>query len=153
MTPIIRSHWDGSPIMRPWYYLQRRINSGAKFPASPHLKLSHRGGCGELPQDPRVQIAVWKELLIGAIAKWISSREGKRKFKKKWKAPWSRYFPVSLLALSRSSHPSESGVKHRNNDLYICSPETCSYPLLNDLCRLLPPGGTETYVLSHKRRI
>ena len=60
---IIRSHRDGSPIMWPWYYLQRRISTGAKFPTSPHLKLSHRGGCGELAQDPRMQMAVWKRLL------------------------------------------------------------------------------------------
>ena len=49
--------------MRPWYYLQRRISAGAKFPPSPDLKLSHRGGCGELVQNPRMQMAVWKRLL------------------------------------------------------------------------------------------
>ena len=59
---IIRSHWDGSPIMRPWYYLQRWISAGAKFPPSPHLKLSHIGGCGELAQDPHMQMAVWMGL-------------------------------------------------------------------------------------------
>ena len=61
---ITCSHWDGSPIMRPWYYLQRRISAGAKFPSSPHLKLSHRGGCGELAQDPCMQTAAWKRLLV-----------------------------------------------------------------------------------------
>ena len=60
---IIRSHWDGSPIMQPWYYLQRWISAGVKFPPSLHLKLSHRGGCGELAQDSRMQTAVWKRLL------------------------------------------------------------------------------------------
>ena len=68
---IIRSHWDGSPIMRPWY-LQRRISAGIKFPPSPHLKLSHRGGCGELAQDPRMQTAVWKRLPIHSDQKYLN---------------------------------------------------------------------------------
>ena len=63
---IIRSHWDGSPIMQPWYYLQKRISDGAKYPPSPHLKLSHKGGCGELVQDPRIQTAVWMELMLSS---------------------------------------------------------------------------------------
>ena len=40
-----------------------RIGAGAKFHPSLHLKLSHRGGCGELVQDPRMQAAVWSGLL------------------------------------------------------------------------------------------
>ena len=35
----------------------------AKFHPSPHLKLSHRGGWGGLPQDPRTQRVVWMGLL------------------------------------------------------------------------------------------
>ena len=62
---IIRSCWDGSPIMRPSYYLQKRISTRVKFSLSPHLKLSHRGGCGELAQDPRMQTAVW----VGSLSK------------------------------------------------------------------------------------
>ena len=70
LTPrlrIIRSHWDGSPIMQPWYYLQRWISAGAKFHPSLHLKLSYRGGCGELAQDPCTQAALWKRLLTHQI--------------------------------------------------------------------------------------
>ena len=75
---IIRSQQDSSPIMRPWYYLQRRISTGAKFLPSLHLKLSHRAGCGELAQDPRMQTAVWKRLIL---AKHKSYQNGK---------PWAK---------------------------------------------------------------
>ena len=58
-----KGYWDSSPIMRPWYYLQRRISGGVKFPPSPHLNLSHRGGCGALVQNPHMQTAAWMSLL------------------------------------------------------------------------------------------
>ena len=47
--------WIGSPIIQPWYYPQRRICARTKFHPSPHLKLSNRGGGGELAQDRLVQ--------------------------------------------------------------------------------------------------
>ena len=52
----------GLPIIRPWYYLQRRISARVKFHPSLYLKLSHRGG-RELVQDPCMQTAVWMGLL------------------------------------------------------------------------------------------
>ena len=66
LAPHLRfhSHWDGSPIMWPWYYLQRLINARVKFPPSLHLKLSHRERFGELVQDPRMQTAMWKGPII-----------------------------------------------------------------------------------------
>ena len=60
---LIRSHWFGSPILHLWYYLQRLISAGAKFHPSPPPRLSHRGGCGVLAQDPRMQMAAWMGLL------------------------------------------------------------------------------------------
>ena len=45
---LIRSHWFGSPIIQPWYYLQRRIRAGAKFHPPPPPKDSHWDGGGEL---------------------------------------------------------------------------------------------------------
>ena len=66
-TPLLRatrlSFYTGTDY-QPWYYLQRQISAGAKFPPSPHLKLSHRGGCRELVQDPCMQTAVSKRLVV-----------------------------------------------------------------------------------------
>ena len=38
---------------------RRCIRGAAKCHPSPHLKVSHRGGCVELVQDPRTQRAMW----------------------------------------------------------------------------------------------
>ena len=60
---LIRSHWFGSPVIRPWYYLQRRINAGAKFHPLPPPRDSHWDGGGELAQNPSMQTDVWMKLL------------------------------------------------------------------------------------------
>ena len=57
----------GWPVIRPWYYLQRRISAGAKFHPSPHLKLPQRRGGGKLARDPRMQTAAWMGLVVNAL--------------------------------------------------------------------------------------
>ena len=54
------------------YYLQRQISARVKFHPSPHLKLSHRGGCGELAQDSCMQMAVWMGLLSDWLKLWLT---------------------------------------------------------------------------------
>ena len=60
---LICSHRCGSTLLV-WYYLRRCIRGAAKFPLSPLLGLSHRGGCWKLVQDPCTQRAVWSRLLF-----------------------------------------------------------------------------------------
>ena len=68
---LIYSHRYGLPLLHLWYYLW--IRAAAKFHPSPrHLKLSQRGACCELAQDPPSQRAVWMGLMNLAFTAFIS---------------------------------------------------------------------------------
>ena len=69
-------------------------SAGAKFHPSPHLKLSHRGGCRELAQDPCMQTPVWMGLVSGThvptscfptAIKQQRQKEKKTRYLKMWK--------------------------------------------------------------------
>ena len=90
---LIRSHWFGSQIMHLWYYPQRRISPGAKFhPSPPH---SQRGGGGELPWDPGIQMAVWMGLVLVHDCKCVTGDAGESTRHSRW----AQLFTVSTQPL------------------------------------------------------
>ena len=65
---LIRSHWFGSPIMWPWYYLQRQIKARAKFSplaASERFTLRRRRGVGVLKPHPNTYFMKWAMKRLG----------------------------------------------------------------------------------------
>ena len=71
---LIHSHWFSSPIIRPWYYLQRRISlseiSSLAVSETFTQRWRQRVGAGSLHANGSVNGAVVATLVIDYIKKW-----------------------------------------------------------------------------------